>query len=80
MWFIDNFLALTWLLDLVFKVTLLLSLTLLAERKLANRSAAFKHCLWLACFTGLVALPVASLLLPPCHYHCSQGLNRRYQV
>lgn len=52
------------MLDLLVKVTLFVGLIMLAARVLTGQSAALRHCIWLACFSGLLALPLATLLLP----------------
>ncbi|RYF48441.1 MAG: hypothetical protein EOO38_10085, partial [Cytophagaceae bacterium] len=52
------------LVHLTIKATLLLLLTFAVVRLLRRSSAAVKHTLWLACFLGLLLLPILTFALP----------------
>jgi beta-lactamase regulating signal transducer with metallopeptidase domain len=52
---------------LLLKVTLLLSVTLLAARLLGRAAAATRHRLWTLAFAAVLSLPVLTSALPPLH-------------
>jgi beta-lactamase regulating signal transducer with metallopeptidase domain len=62
-----QFTNISWLmlgLDLLAKITLLLLLAIVVDAILKRHSAAARHCLWAACFVGLLILPLAFYVAP----------------
>lgn len=53
-----------WVADLVVRATLLLALAALLAAWLRRAPAASRHLVWLAALTGVLVLPVSSLLVP----------------